>query len=114
MLGCGGKITLSPCEVVAALELHGLLLLVEEFLMLLLLLGGGVGLQELARRWIFVPAPLFLEFFVDETDAPARFAVDSVEDGEDFFLLAAVGENFSRVGEGAQADGRNAAGRMLV
>jgi hypothetical protein len=58
-----------------------------------------VGLRELFRRWLFLPAPLLLEFFIDESDSPACLLVDLFEDLQTFFLLLSVGENFARVGE---------------
>ena len=48
-------------------------------------------LSELMGGRFFVPAPFFFEIFVDETDAPAGFFVDFVEDLEDFFLFVAFG-----------------------
>ncbi len=89
------------------LLLHKPLLLL---LRLLLLNKRRVRLRELLRRRLLVPAPLGFEVAVHEADAPAGFLVDLVEDLEDFFLLAAVGENLGGVGEGAEGDGGDAAG----
>jgi len=93
------------------------LLLQQPLLLLLRLLlldERRVRLRELLRRRLLVPAPLGLQVAVDEADAPPRFLVDLVEDLEDFFLLAAVGQDLGGVGEGAEGDGGDAAGMESV
>ena len=65
------------------LELGWLLLL----LLLLLLLGRRVG-----------PTPFFAEFLDHETNAPACFLSDFVEDSNHFFLFATSGKAFGSDG----------------
>lgn len=55
------------------------------------------------------PAPFFSQLVVEEADFPAGFLADAVEDLEDFFLLAAVDEDFGGDVEGADGDGGDAA-----
>jgi hypothetical protein len=74
--------------------LHLLLLL---FLSFFLLQCCSVSLRELFGRWLFLPTPLLLELFVDESDSPACFLVDFLEDLQTFFLLLSVREDFACV-----------------
>jgi hypothetical protein len=110
----------------ALLELHALLLHVVLMLLLLLLSVGllhlllllllsffllqccSVSLRELFGRWLFLPTPLLLEFFVDESDSPACFLVDFLEDLQTFFLLLSVGENLACVCQRSDGYGSDA------
>jgi len=92
------------------LNLHVLLRMpLLDFLRLLRLPRSSMRLRELVRRRLLVPAPLLLQLFIHEAHAPTGFLVDFVEDLEDFFLLAAVGQDVGGVGEGAEGDGGDAA-----
>jgi hypothetical protein len=82
-----------------------LLLLLLLFLSFFLLQCCSVSLRKLFRRWLFLPAPLLFEFFVDEPDSPACFLVDFLEDLQTFFLLLPVCENFACVCKGSNGYG---------
>jgi hypothetical protein len=82
-----------------------LLLLLVLFLSFFLLQCCSVSLRKLFRRWLFLPAPLLFEFFVDEPDSPACFLVDFLEDLQTFFLLLPVCENFACVCKGSNSYG---------
>nr|POE46756.1 hypothetical protein CFP56_70988 [Quercus suber] len=61
-----------------------------------------MGLRKLLGGGVFMPTPFLLQFLVHESNSPASFTVDAIEDRQDFFLFTAIRENFGGMREGSQ------------